>query len=491
MNIKAIFNVVGLLLILLSGIFILPIAVAFYYKDPALEGFHSPLAAFIFTSLSSGITGFILWRALPSGLEKLRDREGFAIVGLAWIFISLFGALPFYLTGSTLEFVDAYFESMSGFTTTGASILTNIDSLSKGILFWRNLMQWMGGMGIIMLSLAIFPALGIGSFHLFKAEIPGGSTVERMQPRLAETAKVLWKTYVALTLLEIILLKAGGMDWFDAICHTFSTVATGGFSTHQASIGHFNNLYFECIIILFMFLGGINFALHYQFFVNRNMGAVFANPEFRFYVLMVLICTSIATYGLWDGQDQASLIQSLRRAAFNVVSINTTTGYATDDFNLWPDYLRMMMVGLMMVGGCSGSTSGSFKVIRIIVILKVIYRELQKLVHPRAIIRIKVGKRALDPDHVTNVMALSGLFLGLSALGFLLLSLMGVDMTSSITASIASIFNIGPGLGQVGPAGHYADLPDMGKWILILWMLMGRLEIYGIMLLFLPITWKK
>jgi len=490
-NLKAIFNVVGLLLILLSGIFMVPAAVSLLYREPALEGQYSPLAAFLLSAAMSGSTGYLLWKFLPSGIEKLRDREGFVIVGLSWIWIALFGALPFYLTGACPQFVDAYFESMSGFTTTGASVLTNIDSLPKGILFWRNLMQWLGGMGIIMLSLAIFPALGIGSFHLFKAEIPGGATVERMQPRLAETAKLLWETYLVLTLLEIILLWGGGMDLFDAVCHTFSTVATGGFSPHQASIGHFDNIYFEAVILTFMFLGGVNFALHYQLFINRNWKVVWQNPELRFYILMIALCTTIATLGLWNTDYKEGLANAFRRAVFNVVSINTTTGYATDDFNLWPDYLRLMMVGIMMVGACSGSTSGSFKAIRIIIIFKVIFRELQKLVHPRAVIRIKVAKKPLDPDHVTNVMALGGLFLGLSGLGFALLTFMGVDLTTSLSASIAALFNIGPGLGQVGPAAHYADIPAMGKWILILWMLMGRLEIYGIMLLFFPMTWKK
>ena len=489
MNLKAIFNVVGILLILLSGILLVPLAVSLIYSDPAQAGHWAPVEAFLVSCIGSGITGFLLWKLLPSGIEKLRDREGFVIVGVAWIIITFFGALPFYLTGACPQFVDAYFESMSGFTTTGASILTAIDSLPHGILFWRNLMQWLGGMGIIILSLAIFPALGIGSFQLFKAEIPGGATVERMKPRLAETAKILWETYLVLTVAEIILLTGGGMEPFDAICHTFSTMATGGFSPHQASVGHFNNLYFETVIILFMFLGGVNFALHYQM-VTGNFKAVFQNPEFRVYAAMIVIAVIIATLGLAHGTGD-SLEHSFRRAAFNVVSIHTTTGYATDDFNAWPDYLRILIVVLMMVGGCSGSTSGSFKVIRVIILFKVIVRELQKLVHPRAVVRIKVGKKPLPPDYVMNVVALAGLFLGLTGVGFIALVLMGVDLTTSLSASIACLFNIGPGMGHVGPAADYSALPAAGKWILVLWMLMGRLEIFGILLLFLPMTWRK
>jgi trk system potassium uptake protein TrkH len=350
--------------------------------------------------------------------------------------------------------------------------------------------QWLGGMGIIILSLAIFPALGIGSFHLFKAEIPGGSTVEKVQPRLTETAKMLWKTYVALTVLEIIFLLIGGMGIFDAICHTLSNVSTGGFSPHQSSIAFFNNTYFESVIMVFMFLGGINFALHYQL-VRGNFRLVFQNPELRFYVSMIAICIAIATLGLFSQLPEADMGLALRKASFNIISINTTTGFATDDFNLWPDYLRILLLVIMMIGGCSGSTSGSLKAIRFIILFKVIFRELQKLVHPRAIIHVKVGQKTIEHDHLMNVIALTCLFMGISILSFFILCVLGVDVTTSISASIASLFNIGPGLGQIGPAGSYADIPYLGKWVIIFSMLMGRLEVYTIMILFMPITWRK
>ncbi|CCQ91950.1 Potassium transport system, membrane component TrkH [Nitrospina gracilis 3/211] len=490
MNLQAIFNVVGVLLILLGAILIVPLLVSLYYLEPGLHGAMAPHTAFLIVAILSVVVGSALWKYLPSGIEKLREREGFAIVGVSWVSLTLVSCLPLYLTGACPSFVDAFFETMSGFTTTGASVLSNIDDLPHGVLFWRNLMQWMGGMGIIMLSLAIFPALGIGSFQLFKAEIPGGATVERMQPRLAETAKLLWTTYLVLTVAEIALLVGGGMGWFDAVCHTFSTVATGGFSPHQESVGHFNNLYFEMVIITFMYLGGVNFALHYHM-VHRNWDVVTTNPELRFYTLVVVLSVAAATVGLWAQTPENGVGDALRRAAFNVVSINTTTGYATDDFTQWPDYLQVLLVGLMMMGACAGSTSGSFKAIRVIIILKVIYRELQKLVHPRAVISIKVGQRALDSDQVTNVLSLWGLFFGLSGLGYLLLSILGVDNATSLTGTIACLFNIGPGLGAVGPAGDYSSIPAAGKWILSLMMLLGRLEIYGILLLFMPVTWRK
>lgn len=490
MNIKAIFNVVGVLLALLSGLLLIPIAVALYYETPALPGYMSGLRAFSYTLAAAFLTGLTLWKLLPSGVEKLRDREGFAIVALSWVGISFFGAIPFVLTGVCPEFIDAFFESMSGFTTTGASVLKDIDAAPKEILFWRNLTQWVGGMGIIMLSLAIFPMLGIGSFHLFKAEVPGGATVERMRPRLAETAKMLWKTYIVLTLLEIFFLRLGGVSLFDAVCHTFSTVSTGGFSPHNDSIGHFQSVYIQSVVILFMFLGGINFALHYQL-VTRNFRSVVKNPEFRGYCSMIIFCILLATWGLMETSAEPNAGKTFQKAAFTVVSINSTTGFVTDDFNLWPDFLQVLIMGIMMIGGCSGSTSGSLKVIRFIIIFKVILREFHKLIHPRAIFHVKVGGKTIEPDHLTNVVALTFLFFGLSALSCILLTFMGVDITTALSASVATLFNIGPGLGNVGPAGNYSGLPTLGKVISITWMLMGRLEIFGVMMIFLPMTWKK
>lgn len=490
MNKRAVFNVVGILLILLAGILLIPIGVSLYFQQPALHGYYSEVQAFTLTFFFSLATGLSLWKFLPSGVDTMRDREGFAIVSFSWVLISLFGALPYYLTGVCPNFIDAYFESMSGFTTTGATILEHIDPLSRGILFWRNLTQWLGGMGIIMLTLAVFPALGIGSSHLFKAEVPGGAAVERVQPRLAETAKILWKVYMVLTVIEIILLRLGGVDFFDAVCHAFSTVATGGFSTHTASIGSFDSIYVESVVILFMFLGGINFALHYQL-IHGNPGIVYKNPELRFYVSMVLLGVVFVTYGLWQASPEAGLSSALRRASFNVVSINTTTGFVTDDFNAWPDFLRIFMLTVMFVGACSGSTSGSLKAIRFIVLFKIIMRELQKLVQPRGVFHVKVGGKTVPLEQVLNIIGLMGLYLGIFLLSSIFLSLLGLDPTTAISASVASLFNIGPGLGLVGAVGNYAAIPAIGKCVIIFCMLIGRLEIYGVMLLFLPLTWRK
>lgn len=490
MNVKAILNVIGILLIMLSGILLLPIGVSLYYYQPAHAHYLSEVNAFSMTLAIACFLGLCFWKLFPPGIEKLRDREGFAIVAFSWAIISLFGALPFYLTGACPWFVDAFFESVSGFTTTGASILKNIDSLPKGILFWRSLTQWLGGMGIIMLSLAIFPVLGIGSFHLFKAEVPGGSNVERIQPRLAETAKILWKAYIVLTCLEIVLLRLGGVSFFDAVCHTFSTVSTGGFSTHQASVNAFNSLYVESVIVLFMFLGGINFVLHYQA-LNGNFEVVYKNPELRFYAGFIFVVTLMTASVLWWTSFNPNLGTVFRSAVFTVVSLQTTTGFATDDFDRWPDFLRMLMVGIMIVGGCSGSTSGSLKAIRIVILYKIIVRELQKLAQPRAIIPVKVGQKIVEPDHLTNIVGLTLLYFGMLILNSLFLSLLGLNLETAVSATVATLGNVGPGLGIVGASGDYASIPFLGKWALILCMLMGRLEIYGVVLLFLPMAWKK
>ncbi|NIQ02304.1 MAG: TrkH family potassium uptake protein [Nitrospinaceae bacterium] len=490
MNLRAILNVIGVLLILLSALLLVPLGVSLYYPSPAVEGFLETRQAFSVTFGAALLTGLALWKLFPSGIEKLRDREGFAIVALSWIAVSLFGALPYLLTGVCTNFIDAFFETMSGFTTTGATILTDIDSVPRGLLFWRNMTQWLGGMGIIMLSMAIFPVLGIGSFHLFRTEVPGGATMERMQPRLAETAKILWRTYLLLTLIEFLLLWGAGLDVFDALCHTFSTVATGGFSPHNASIAHFDSIYVEVIVILFMFLGSINFALHYQL-QQRNVGEVLKNPEFRVYCGMILAGILIATWGLMQAFPQDPPETSLRQAAFTMVSINTTTGYVTDDFDRWPNALRVLILGIMMVGGCAGSTSGSLKVIRFIILVKVIAREIRKLVHPRAIFHVKVGGKPISPDDLTNVVALTFSFMGLAAISCILLTSLGLDLTTAVSGSIATMFNIGPGLGGVGARGNYAAMPGLGKVVMTACMLLGRLEIFGVLLLFLPLAWRK
>ncbi|MBI4384076.1 MAG: TrkH family potassium uptake protein [Nitrospinae bacterium] len=489
MNVKAILNVIGILLVLFSGLLLLPIGIALYYHRPAQAHYLNEIDAFSLTFSISCFLGLCFWRFFPSGIEKLRDREGFAIVAFSWIVISLFGALPFYLTGACPWFVDAFFESVSGFTTTGASVLKNIDSLPRGILFWRSLMHWVGGMGIIMLSLAIFPMMGISGFHLFK-ESGGATSVERMQPRLAETAKTLWKAYVVLTLLEVVFLRFGGMSYFDAICHAFGTVSTGGFSTHQDSVNFFKSAYIEGVIIVFMFLGGINFALHYQM-LRGDFKISLKNPELQFYVYWTASIVALTTWVLWLHSDNSSLAAVFRKAVFTVVSIQSTTGFVTDDFNRWPDSLRILMVVLMIMGACTGSTCGALKIFRIQILLKNVLRELQKLARPRAVIPLRVGAKTVEPEMLSNVFGFVGLYLAVLVASALFLIFLGVEPEVAISGTAATLGGVGPGLGAVGAAGDFSGIPFLGKWALILCMLMGRLEIYGVVLLFLPMAWKK
>jgi len=490
MNLKEVFNVIGHLLILLAFILLIPLGVSLYYHQPASAGYLGEYQAFGLTALLAGATGFGFWKFFPQGIESLREREGFIIVAFSWILLPLFGALPYSLTGVCPEFTDAYFESVSGFTTTGATVLTHLADVPRGILFWRSMTQWLGGMGIILLYLAIFPALGIGSFHLFRAEIPGGVTVERMQPQLVHSAKVLWKTYVILSLVEAALLWLGGMTLFDALCHTFATLSTGGFSPYINNIDHFQSLYLQMVILVFMFLAGINFALHFNL-IRGYFQDVFQNPELRFYTASVLFFILLTAGWLSHAYPDQPADILLRKAAFTVVSLHTTTGFTVDDFNLWPTPLKVILLGLMMMGACSGSTSGSIKSIRIIILFRMIGLEIKKLIHPQAVIHLKVGHKSVSPGHQTNAVTVTALFTAVGGLSFVLLTFMGLDAETAGSATFATLFNTGPGMGLVGPAGDFSVIPAPGKWLLILDMLMGRLEFFSILLLFVPVAWRK
>jgi trk/ktr system potassium uptake protein len=490
MNLKEIFNVIGHLLILLAFILLIPLGVSLYYHQPAAPGYLGEYQAFGLTALLAGATGFLFWKFFPHGIESLREREGFVIVAFSWIILPLFGALPFLLTGVCPEFTNAYFESISGFTTTGATVLTHLADVPRGVLFWRSMTQWLGGMGIILLYLAIFPALGLGSFHLFRAEIPGGVTVERMRPQLVHSAKILWKIYVVLTLVETTLLWLGGMTVFDAICHTFATLSTGGFSPYDNSIEHFQSLYLQMVILVFMFLAGVSFALYFNL-IHGYFKDIFQNPELRFYTASVLFFILLTAWSLGHAHPDQPTGVLLRKAAFTVVSLHTTTGFTVDDFNLWPTPLKVILLGLMMMGACSGSTCGSIKSIRILVLLRMIGREIKKLIHPQAVIHLKVGHKNVSPEHQSNAVTVTALFAAVGGLGFVSLTFMGLDAETAGSATFATLFNTGPGMGLVGPSGNYSVIPTPGKWLLILNMLMGRLEFFSILLLLVPLAWRK
>ena len=419
--------------------------------------------------------------------SQLGKREGYLIVSLAWVIISVFGTLPFLISGSISNFTDAFFETMSGFTTTGATILNDIEAQPKGILFWRSMTHWIGGMGIIVLSLAILPILGIGGMQLFVAEVPG-PTKDKLHPRIKETAKRLWGIYVLLTFVQTILMMFGGMNLFDALCHAFATMATGGFSTQNASVANYSP-YIQYVIIIFMILAGTNFALHY-FSLSGKIKKVFRDEEYRVYLLTILLSTIVIALGLIFMTDRA-VEKSFRDALFQVVSIITTTGFVTDDYLLWPVSLWMIIFLLMFVGGSAGSTGGGVKVVRQLLLFKNTRLELKRIIHPHAFLPVRLNGRVISEEIISKVMAFFLIYMMIFGLGVLVMSLTGLNYESSIGSVIASLGNIGPGIGAVGPVLNYAEITVFGKWFLSFLMLLGRLELFTILILLSPTFWKK
>ena len=431
--------------------------------------------------------------------RELRIREGFLVVSLTWLFLSLVGALPFVISGILPSYTDAVFETMSGLTTTGATIMggatsdgfqnPQIESLPKSILFWRSLAHWLGGMGIIVLSLAILPLLGVGGMQLFQAESPG-PTADKLTPRVQETAKLLWGIYVAFTATEFLLLWVHpSMDWFESINHAFATLATGGFSTKNSSIAAFDSVYVDIIITIFMFLAGINFAMHFRL-LKGDTQSFFNNRETRFYALITLISILVISTSLWIF-DEYSIGSALRYGAFQAVAIITTTGFGTDNYELWYSFGAFFLFLLFFAGGCAGSTGGGPKMIRWMIIIRNSYREVKQIVHPKAILPIRIGEKTVDPNIQRTVLSFFMLYLFVFGLGALIMASMGYGMDSAIGASIACLGNIGPGWGEFGPTDNFAQIPYVGKWVLILLMMIGRLEIFTVLLLFTPAFWKQ
>jgi len=477
-----ILNIIGMLIIFLGICMIFPLFFGLYFKDQSII----PLAQSMGITIGSGLSLIICFRRTKIG--HISHREGMAIVAIGWTAIGFFGAFPFYLGVEFSTFVDAFFESVSGFTTTGSSILTNIEAVSKGLLFWRSLIQWLGGMGIIVLSVAILPFLGVGGMQLYKAEVPS-PVPDKLKPRIRDTATVLWKVYALISLAQVLLLMLGGMDLYDALCHAFTTMPTGGFSTKNASIAHFDSVYFDTVIIIFMLMAGINFSLHYQFLRGKPL-AFWRDSECRFFLGSVLILIVIVTFNIY-GTVYETMGHAFRYGAFQVVSIVTTTGYATADFELWPAMSQLILLLCMFLGASAGSTGGGMKCIRVMLALKYCYKELFSLIHPRAVKHIKIGGVPVNEDVVRSVLGFMGLYVGLFAFSSVLIASMGVDLVTSVASVAATIGNIGPGLGMVGPTDHFAHMPYLGKWVLIWCMLLGRLEIYTVIILFVPEFWRK
>jgi trk system potassium uptake protein TrkH len=479
---RYIFKVVGILILFLGLTMVFPILFGLYYRDQSVIPLIKSMGLTI-------ITGGLLFLCLrKSKTEFISQREGMAIVAVGWTAAGLFGALPFALEGVFNSFADAFFESVSGFTTTGASVLTDIEVVSKGLLFWRSFIQWLGGMGIIVLSLAILPFIGIGGMQLYKAEVPS-PVPDKLKPRIRDTAMILWKVYALISLAEVFFLKIGGMDLYDALCHTFTTMPTGGFSTRNASIASFNSPYFDIVITFFMLLAGINFSLHYQALRGKPL-AFWRDSECRFFLSAVLILIVIVTINTY-GDAYQRIGQSLRYAAFQVVSIITTTGYVTADYENWPAMSQLILLLCMFLGASAGSTGGGMKCLRVMLYFKFCYKELFSLIHPRAVTHIKISGKPVPEDVMRSVLGFLGLYMGLFAFCSVLLAGLGVDFVTSFGAIAATMGNIGPGFGMVGPVDNYAQIPYLGKWLLIWCMLLGRLEIYTIIILLVPEFWRK
>jgi len=477
----SVIHLLGLLLMFLAASMLLPVPFSLYYGDsdyPALIG-------------SAGVTfvaGFLTFK-LTRFRQDLRAKEGFAVVTLGWIVFSLFGGIPFLLSGTIPSFTDAFFETMSGFTTTGATILTDIERLPHGILFWRSLTHWIGGMGIIVLSLAILPFLGVGGMQLFKAEVPG-PVADKLTPRVTETAKILWGVYVLISAAEAILLMLGGMSLFEALTHTFGTMATGGYSTKNASIGAYNSAYIHYVIIFFMLVAGSNFSLHYRF-LRGDFKAYWQNKEFRYFLAIIGGATFIIGLDTFFNHYDQNFAKALQDTLFQVVSIVTTTGYGTADFEQWSFSSQFMLLVLMFVGGSAGSTGGGMKVVRIYLLLKFMLSEITQLIHPHAVVTVRLNNAPVSREVVTNVLGFFVLALLAFIVGVFTMAALGLTMDTAIGATAATLWNIGPGLGTVGPTDNYAHIPWVGKWVLSLLMLMGRLEVFTVMVLFSPAYWRK
>lgn len=485
MNLRIVAKILGLILVFLSFTMLLPLPFSYYYNSQDQASF---IFSFCITFLVGILAFFSSKRNLGSSQKDIHPKEGFAIVGFGWIALSLFSALPFVISGAIPSYTDAFFETMSGFTTTGASILTDIEALPKGILFWRSFTHWIGGMGIIVFSIAILPFLGVAGMQLFKAEVPG-PTADKLTPRITETAKILWGVYFLFTIVETVLLIFAGMDLFDALCHTFGTMATGGFSTKNASVAAYNSPVIDYIIIVFMIIAGANFALHYRV-LTGNYRELFRNEELKYFLLVIFFATAFVTYDILR-LNYANLSDAIRYALFQVVSIITTTGYGTFDYEKLSATTHFILLLLMFIGGCAGSTGGGLKVIRSIILSKYVYTEIKRLIHPKAIIPVRFGGRAIEKNILSNISAFFIVYILISAFSVMLITLFQVDIVTSIGAVAACINNIGPGLADVGPTDNYSHFHPFVKWYLSILMLLGRLEVFTILVLLTPAFWKK
>jgi trk system potassium uptake protein TrkH len=481
LRLRVALQIVGLISILLALAMLAPLFVSLFYKQ-------GDTGTFLYSFLITGSIGAVLFLVFRGPVLEVSHREGFVIVAASWICASLFSSVPYLLSGTFASPVDAVFEAVSGITTTGATILTDIEAMPYGILFWRSMTQWLGGMGIIVLSLIILPFLGIGGMQLYRAE---ASTIsgDKFAPRIQDMAKILLYVYLIVSFTMLVFLILAGMNIYDAFVHTMDGISTAGFSDKNMSVGHFQSVYVEGIIIIFMVLGATNFALHYGFF-KKGIRAYTASEEFRFYILVMVVATVLVTVNL-NGTVYKSLSESFRYASFQVVSITTTTGYTTADFASWTSFSQLLLLILMFFGGSAGSTTGSIKCIRILLLIKLCYKEMYRLIHPHAVIPVKLGGKVVPPEVMKGVTGFTFLFLLVFIVSAIVLSWVGLDTWTAVSSAAATLSNVGPALGQVGPSSNYSMVPGVGKWVLIVNMLLGRLEIYTLLILLVPAFWKE
>ncbi len=483
MNPKIILRIISYLLLIVCAFMLTAVAVAISFNEMA-EAKTFALVVGVTVFLAGG---FLLWvRSSPHSHPSFKD--GFLFVTGSWVIVALFGALPFYLSGAIPSFCDAYFETISGFTTTGASILTEIQTLPHSILYWRSLTHWLGGMGIVVLTVAILPLLGVGGLQLVKAEAPG-PTVDKITPRIAETAKYLWYIYLGMTVVETVMLMAGGMSFIDSLIHTFGTLATGGFSTKNGSVEHFNSAYIDWVITFFMVAAGMNFALHFRLLTGKA-GSLLKNSELKAY-LLIFVTATLAIAWILNLQVYPLFKDALRYSAFQVASILTTTGFVSADYETWPHVAQAILFLLMFVGGCSGSTGGGIKVVRLVTLFKQAVNEMKYLIHPKAIFPLRISGQVVQKNIVYAISGFFFLYIAIILLVTFAVCLSGVDLLSALTAALATVGNIGPGFGLVGPTKNYAHFVDPIKWLLSFAMLAGRLELYTVLVLFTPMFWKR
>ncbi|MBQ8009603.1 MAG: TrkH family potassium uptake protein [Bacteroidaceae bacterium] len=480
-NFKAIIKVIGDLLLLETVMLLLSVGVSAYYRDTA---FFSLLV----TAGITGITGLLMTLYSRNSSKAFTRRDGYIMVTCSWVSFAMFGMLPFYIDGHIPSLTNAFFEAMSGITSTGATILDDIDSMPQGLLFWRSITQWFGGLGIIIFTIALLPFLGVSGLQMFAAEV-SGPTHNKVNPRIGITARWIWSIYIGITALLMVLLWLGGMGGFDSICHALTAAGTGGFSTHQESIAFYHSPYIEYVIIVFMFISGINYSLLILFISGRVRRAL-QDSELKWYGLTVVCATILFTIVLWASQNLEGE-EAFRNSLFQVVSLQTSTGFTTTDYMVWPSALWGLLLLIMLVGACAGSTSGGMKCIRVQVLFKVMKNEFKHILHPNAVLPVRMDKQVAPPSLVTTVMAFCFLYFIIIFGSSIFLSSIGIDFMEAIGCSVSALGNMGPALGSYGPSSTWNSMPDAGKWLMSLLMLLGRLEIFTVILLFTPNFWKR